>query len=63
LKPGAITPELAALALGGTVMVNMAVKVGVTLAYARSRGISAVLALLASMVALGIGLWIGWVRL
>jgi len=63
LKPGAITPALAALALGGTVMVNMAVKVGVTLAYARSRGNSAVLALLASMVALGIGLWIGWIRL
>ena len=63
LKPGAISPALAALALAGTVMVNMAVKVGVTLAYARSRGTSAVLALLASMVALGIGLWVGWVRL
>jgi uncharacterized membrane protein (DUF4010 family) len=63
LKPGAISPALAALALGGTVMVNMAIKVGVTLAYARSRGTSAVLALLASMVALGIGLWIGWMRL
>jgi uncharacterized membrane protein (DUF4010 family) len=63
LKPGAITPALAALALSGTVMINMAVKVGVTLAYARSRGISAALALLASMVALGIGLWIGWMRL
>ena len=63
LKPGAINPGLAALALGGTVMANMAVKVGVTLAYARSRGISAALALGASMVALGIGLWIGWVWL
>ncbi|HMI41885.1 MAG TPA: DUF4010 domain-containing protein [Sphingomicrobium sp.] len=63
LKPGAISPALAALALGGTVMINMMLKVGVTLVYARSRGISAVLALLASMVALGIGLWIGWMRL
>jgi uncharacterized membrane protein (DUF4010 family) len=63
LKPGAISPALAALALGGTVMINMAVKVGVTMAYARSRGISAALALLASMGALGIGLWIGWLRL
>jgi len=63
LKPGAISPELAALALAGTVMINMSVKVGVTLAYARSRGISAALALLASMVALGVGLWIGWMRL
>lgn len=63
LKPGAISPALAALALAGTVMANMTVKVGVTLAYARSRGVSAALALLASMVALGIGLWIGWVRL
>lgn len=63
LKPGAISPQLAALALAGTVMANMAVKVGVTVVYARSRGISAALALLASMVALGIGLWIGWMRL
>ena len=63
LKRGTISPGLAALALGGTVMANMAVKVGVTLAYARSRGASAALALVASMVALGIGLWIGWMRL
>ena len=63
LRPGAISPALAALALGGTVMANMTVKVGATLAYARSRGISAVLALSASMFALGIGLWIGWARL
>jgi len=63
LKPGTISPALAALALGGTVMINMAIKVGVTLAYARSRGISAALALVASMVALGIMLAIGWARL
>jgi len=63
LQPGAISPALAALALAGTVMINMAVKAGVTLAYARSRGLSAALALLASMVALGIGLWVGWMRL
>ena len=63
LKSGAISPELAALALAGTVMANMTVKVGATLAYARSLGVSAALALLASMAALGIGLWIGWVRL
>jgi uncharacterized membrane protein (DUF4010 family) len=63
LPPEAIGSELAALALGGTIIANMSVKLGVTLAYARSKGKGAALALAASMVVLTISLIIGWMRL
>jgi uncharacterized membrane protein (DUF4010 family) len=63
LPPTAIGADLAALALGGTILANMSVKLGVTLAYARSRGTSAALALGASMAALAASLVIGWLRL
>jgi uncharacterized membrane protein (DUF4010 family) len=59
----AITAELAALALGGTILANMSVKLGVTLAYARGKGTGAALALGASMAALAASLIIGWLRL
>jgi hypothetical protein len=41
----------------------MAVKLGVTLAYARGKGVGAALALGASMVALAASLLVGWMRL
>ena len=63
LDPKAIGASLAALALAGTVFVNMAVKLGITLAYARSKGYSAALALGASMIALAVAIAIGWVSL
>ena len=63
LPPAAIGAELAALALGGTILANMAVKLGVTLAYARGKGRSASLALAASMIALAASLVVGWLRL
>jgi len=63
LDPKAIGASLAALALAGTVLVNMAVKLGITLAYARAKGYSAALALGASMLALAASLAIGWVSL
>jgi uncharacterized membrane protein (DUF4010 family) len=63
LKPGLISPGLAALALGGTVLANMAVKLGITLAYARGRGASAAWALAASMIALIASLAFGWILL
>ena len=63
LPPAAIGAELAALALGGTILANMAVKLGVTLAYARGKGRSAAMALAASMVALAASLVVGWLRL
>lgn len=63
LPPEAIAAQLAALALGGTILANMTVKVGVTLAYARGKGVSAALALGASMVALAASLVAGWMQL
>ena len=63
LPDAAIGAELAALAIGGTILANMAVKLGVTLAYARSKGTAAALALAASMVALAVTLAVGWARL
>ena len=63
LPPETISAQLAALALGGTVLANMTVKLAITLAYARGKGLSASLALLASMAALAASLVIGWLRL
>ena len=63
LPPAAIAAALAALALGGTILANMTVKLGVTLAYARGKGGNAALALGASMVALAASLLVGWLRL
>jgi uncharacterized membrane protein (DUF4010 family) len=63
IQPGAIAAELAALALAGTVLVNMAVKLGITLVYGRKNGIGAATALGASMVALTIAIGLGWMAL
>jgi len=52
LPKGAIAPELAALALGGTVAVNMAFKMAVAGVTARSRGLWAVAALGVSLMVL-----------
>jgi len=63
LPSTAITAELAALALGGTILANMSVKLGVTLAYARGKGLGAALGLGASMAALAASLAVGWMGL
>lgn len=63
LEPGTIAPDLAALAIGGTILANMVVKLGVTLAYGRRAARPAALALGASMVVLAASLAIGWFRL
>lgn len=63
LDPKTISAGLAALALVGTVLANMAVKLGITLVYARSKGTAAALALGASMAALAGTIVIGWLRL
>lgn len=63
LHPDAIAAELAALALAGTVLVNMAVKLGITLVYGRRNGIGAAVALGASIVALMITIALGWIAL
>lgn len=63
LEPGAISPDLAALALGGTVLANMCVKLGVTIAYAGRNGRSAAWSLAASMAALCVSLAVGLLTL
>lgn len=63
LPPQAIGADLAALALCGTILANMSVKLGVTLAYARGKGTGAALALGASMAALAASLVVGWLGL
>ncbi|QIG53155.1 MgtC/SapB family protein [Altererythrobacter sp. BO-6] len=63
LEPGTISPALAALAIAGTILANMAVKLGVTLAYGRGAARPASLALAASMVALVASLLAGYLRL
>ena len=63
LPEAAIGARLAAIAIGGTVVANMAVKIGVTLAYARREGASAAIALGASTLALAGSLVVGWLRM
>ncbi len=63
LKTGLIGTDLAALALGGTILANMALKLGITLAYARSAGAAAAIALGASMAVLAASLAVHWLWL
>ena len=63
LPPQAIGAQLAAIAIGGTIIANMGVKIGVTLAYARSNGRSAAIALAASTLVLAATLLVAWLRL
>ena len=60
IDPKAISSDLAAIALAGTVLINMTVKLGITIVYARSKGKSAALALGASMVALLASIAAAW---
>jgi uncharacterized membrane protein (DUF4010 family) len=63
LSPDAISPLLAAMAIAGTIIANMAVKIGITLAYARGKGMSAVIAMSASVVALLVMIGLAALRL
>lgn len=63
LPPMAISPLLAAIAIGGTIIANMAVKIGITLVYARGKGLSAALAMAASVIALAVAIALAWARL
>lgn len=63
LQPGTIADELAALAIAGTILANMSVKLGVTIAYGRSRAAPAAWALAASMAVLAGSLIVGYLRL
>jgi len=63
LPANAISPLLAAMAIAGTIIANMAVKIGITLAYARGRGLPAVIAMAASVAVLAISIALAWTRL
>ncbi len=56
LQPRVITDLFAAVALAGTILANMTVKLGITLAYARGRGKLAAIALGSSMAALAVSI-------
>jgi len=60
LEPGTIAPKLAALAIAGTILANMSVKLGITMAYGRSAAKPAAWALIASMAALAVSLVVGY---
>jgi uncharacterized membrane protein (DUF4010 family) len=63
LSPEAISPLLAAMAISGTVIANMAVKIGITLVYAGRKGVSAAIAMTASVVVLAIMIGLAWTQL
>ena len=63
LPPAAIAAPLAAIAIGGTVVANMAVKIGVTLSFARGKGTSAAIALAASTLVLAASIGVAWMRM
>ena len=63
LPATAISPLLAAMAISGTAIANMAVKIGITLVYARRKGVSAAIAMTASVLVLGVMIALAWTRL
>jgi hypothetical protein len=63
LPAAAISPLLAAMAIAGTVIANMAVKIGITFAYAGRRGWPAVVAMGLSVLALAASIGVAWTRL
>ena len=63
LSTAAIAPLPAAMAISGTIIANMAVKIGITLVYARGKGISAAIAMTLSVLALGAMIALAWTRL
>jgi len=63
LAPDAISPLLAAMAISGTAIANMAVKIGITLVYAGRKGVSAAVAMAASVAVLGVMIGLAWTRL
>src|SRR6478609_459592 len=63
LQPAAISSLLAAMAIAGTIIFNMAVKIGITLAYSGRRGLPAVVAMGASVVVLAVTIGMAWTQL
>jgi uncharacterized membrane protein (DUF4010 family) len=63
LSAAAIAPLPAAMAISGTIIVNMAVKIGITVVYARRKGLAAAVALTLSVLALAAMIALAWTRL
>jgi hypothetical protein len=63
LDPAAISPLLAAIAVAGTVIANMAVKMGIVVVYAGKRGLPAVAAMATSVAVLAVTIAFAWTRL
>jgi len=63
LPPSAISGLLAAIAIAGTIIINMAVKIGITLAYAGRKGIPAVIAMTVSIVVLAVTIGLAFTQL
>lgn len=63
LPPEAISPLLAAIAIAGTIIANMVVKMGITLAYAGRRGMPAIVAMGLSLATLAVSMGVAWTRL
>src|SRR6476661_2206650 len=63
LHAEAISSLLAAMAIAGTIIVNMAVKMGITMVYAGRKGLPAVIAMAASVLALIVMIGLAALRL
>jgi uncharacterized membrane protein (DUF4010 family) len=63
LQAAAISPLLAAMAIAGTIIANMAVKIGITLVYAGRRGLQGAVAMTASVAALAVMIALASTRL
>jgi len=63
LPSSAIAPLLAAIAIAGTIIANMAVKIGITLVYAGRGGLPAAVAMAASVAALSAAIAVALIRL
>ena len=63
LSAAAIAPLPAAMAISGTVIANMAVKIGIALVYARRKGVSAAVAMAASVAVLAVMIGLAATRL
>jgi uncharacterized membrane protein (DUF4010 family) len=63
LPAAAISPLVAAMAISGTIIANMAVKIGITLVYARGRGLAAAAAMASSVVVLAVMIGLAWTQL
>ena len=63
LPPEAIAAKMAAIAIGGTIIANMSVKIGVTFANAGRKALAAGGVLIASTVVLAATLAVAWLRM